>query len=186
MSSLVACTTSERSQQASRDKASSIATQQESTAVAAVDQTPSVDSLRDEFVQHGLLVPDSRTEVISRFGAADSVASRAVVNRHNAALTDSIVDLFYPGLHLTYYVVGRGGKEFLQTAVVSDNRYLKYPDFGVGVPDAIIRRSLGEPSERATAKWRYDCGRCMGAESPVYFYLDHGTVQRIEYSFYVD
>lgn len=186
MSSLVACTTSERSRQTSHDNESAISTQQESTTVASAGQPQSVDSLRDEFVEHGLLVPDSRREMISRFGTADSVASRAVVNRHNAALTDSIVDLFYPGLHLTYYVVGQGGKEFLQTAVVSDNRYLKFPQSGIGVPEEIIRRSLGEPSERVAAKWRYDCGRCIGAESPVYFHLDRGMAKRIEYSFYVD
>ena len=153
---------------------------------SVVNTPPSIDSLRDDVVEHGLLVSDSRLEVAARFGQPDSMRSRAVINRHIPSQTDSIVDLFYLGLHLTYYVVGAGKKEFLQTAVVSDNRYLKYPQFAIGTSEVAVLRFLGEPSEREPGKYRYDCARCVGAESPMYFYFDHGKVQRIEYSFYLD
>ena len=158
---------------------------------ASADTSPksspqSTDSLRDDFVEHGLLVSDSRAQVIARLGQPDSTAARGVINRHMPSQTDSIVDLFYPGLQLTYYVVGDGKKEFLQTAMVLDNRYLKYPHLGIGTPEAAILRSLGQPGSREPGKYRYDCARCIGEESPVYFYLDRGRVQRIEYTFYVD
>jgi hypothetical protein len=146
----------------------------------------SVDSLRDDFVEHGLLVADSRNKVARQVGQPDSIVGQSVINRHNPVQTDSIIDLFYHGLHLTYYVVGEGGKEFLQTAMITDNRYLKYPQFGIGVPEGVVLRSLGEPSERVMGKVRYDCMRCIGAERPVYFYFNRGKVQRVEYSFYLD
>lgn len=146
----------------------------------------SINSLRDDVVEHGLLASDSRLEVAGRFGQPDSMTSRSVMNRHIPSQADSIVDLFYPGLHLTYYVVGEGKKEFLQTAVVSDNRYLKYPQVGIGTAEEAVLRLLGEPSEREPGKYRYDCARCIGADSPVYLYFDRGKVQRIEYSFYLD
>jgi hypothetical protein len=146
----------------------------------------SIDSLRDDFVEHGLLAAASRLKVAAQFGQPDSMRSRSVINRHIPSQTDSIIDLFYSGVHLTYYVVGEGKKEFLQTAVVFDNRYLKYPQVGVGTPEVAVRRMLGEPSEREPGKYRYDCARCIGEESPAYFYFDRGRVQRIEYSFYVD
>jgi hypothetical protein len=146
----------------------------------------SIDSLRDDVVEHGLLASDSRLEVASRFGQPDSMTSHSVINRHIPSQTDSIVDLFYPGLHLTYYVVGANKKEFLQKAVVSDNRYLKYSQFGIGTAEISVLRFLGEPSERESGKYRYDCARCIGAESPMYFYFDRGKVARIEYSFYLD
>ena len=146
----------------------------------------SIDSLRDDFVEHGLLVSDSRLQVAVRLGQPDSTAAHSVINRHIPSQTDSIIDLFYPGLHLTYYVVGEGKKEFLQTAMVSDNRYLKYPQLGIGTPGVTILQSLGEPGNRESGKYRYDCARCIGEDSPAYFYFDRGRVQRIEYSFYLD
>jgi hypothetical protein len=146
----------------------------------------SINSLRDDVVQHGLLIRDSRREVAVRLGQPDSITGRAVINRHIPSQTDSVIDVFYPGLRLTYYVVGESKKEFLQTAIVSDNRYLKYPEVGIGAPDAVVLRSLGKPSERESGKYRYDCARCIGAESPVYFYVADGRIERIEYSFYVD
>ena len=152
----------------------------------SISTPQAIDSLRDDVVENGLLVSDSRREAANRFGRPDSSAVRPVTNRHIPSQTDSIVDLFYPGLHLTYYVVGEGKKEFLQTAMVSDNRYLKYPELGIGTPEATILRSLGDPGSREPGKYRYDCVRCIGAESPVYFYFGRGKVQRIEYSFYVD
>ena len=157
-----------------------------SAATSVMNFPQSIDLLRDDFVEHGLLVSDSHLKVAARFGRPDSIAARSVINRHVPSQTDSIIDLFYVGLHLTYYVVGAGKKEFLQTAMVSDNRYLKYPELGIGTPEVAVLRSLGEPSERKPGKYRYDCARCIGVESPVYFYLDRGKVQRIEYSFYLD
>jgi hypothetical protein len=146
----------------------------------------SVDSLRDDFVEQGLLVSDSRVEVVAQLGQPDSMTVRSVINRHIPSQTDSIIDLFYRDLHLTYYVVGVGNKEFLQTAVVSANRYLKYPQVGIGSSETAVVGSLGYPTDREPERYRYDCVRCIGAESPVYFYFDRGKVQRIEYSFYVD
>jgi hypothetical protein len=145
------------------------------------------DSLRDDLVEHGLAVPDGRRQsVIAKLGRPDSTRSTAVPNRHRAALTDSIVDVFYPGLRLQYLVVGEGDSEFLEIADVWDNRYLKYPAMGVGASESAIVGALGEPGARTGDKYTYDCGRCIGGETPVHFHLASGRVTHVEYTFYVD
>lgn len=146
----------------------------------------SPDSMRNRFVEQGLLVPGSRREISAKFGTADSIRTRPQQNRHNASQTDSIVDIYYPGLQLTFYVVSEGGNALLQTVMVSDNRYLRYPELGIGASSATRIAALGEPNNHSLGKYRYDCKGCPLEESPVYFHLTGDTVRRIGYSFYVD
>jgi hypothetical protein len=146
------------------------------------------DSLRDDLVEHGLRVLDGpRQAVIAQLGQPDSIRSQTEQNPHNPAQADSTVEFFYPGLRLSYYVVGeRPTRDILQTADVWDNRYLKYPEIGVGASAAAIVSALGEPGERTNDRYSYDCGRCIGAETPVYFHLGGGRVKFVQYTFYVD
>ena len=145
------------------------------------------DSLRDDLVEHGLRVLGSRKAVIAQLGQPDSIRSQTQQNKYNAAQTDSTVDLFYPGLRLYYYVVAeKPNRDILQSADVWNNRYLKYPEIGVGASAAAVVSALGEPGERTNDTYSYDCGRCIGAETPVYFHLDGGRVKFVEYTFYVD
>ena len=147
--------------------------------------TMSPDSLRDDLVEYGLRVPEkSRQEVIAVLGQPDSVRSVAEANRHDPAVTDSLVVLYYPGLRLDYRVAG--GKDLLEVADVSDSRYLKYPTIGVGASAANIINALGPPWERTDSAYSYDCGRCIGADEPVIFHLAAGRVTNVEYQFYVD
>lgn len=145
-----------------------------------------VDSLRDDFVKNGLLVPDTRAAVLIKLGQPDSAHTHPLQNRHNTAQTDSIVDLYFPGLHLRYYIVTKGATEFLTNADVANNRYLKYPQLGIGASRSRIALSLGEPVERGVDKDRYDCASCMGGDSPVYFHFTGNVVKSLEYSFYLD
>jgi hypothetical protein len=146
------------------------------------------DSLRDDLVEHGLRVLGSRKAVIAQLGKPDSTRSKTEQNRFNPAQTDSTVDLFYPGLRLYYYVVAeKPNRDILQSADVWNNRYLKYPEIGVGASAAAVVSALGEPGDRTSDTYSYDCGRCIGrAETPVYFHLDGGRVKFVEYTFYVD
>ena len=143
------------------------------------------DSLRDDLVEYGVRVPkESRQEVIAVLGRPDSARSVAEANRHDPAVTDSLVVLYYPGLRLDYRV--SGGKDLLEVTDVSDNRYLKYPMIGVGASATNIIHALGPPWERTDSAYSYDCGRCIGADEPVIFHLAAGRVTNVEYQFYVD
>jgi hypothetical protein len=144
------------------------------------------DSLRDDLVEHGLALPEGRAAVIALLGRPDSMSSHPEQNRHVPGVTDSIVQLFYPGLRLKYYVVSEGDREMLQTAFVTDNRFLRYPRLGVGSTLSDILTVLGKPGDRAPQKITYGCGRCLGGDSPVDFHLSGNRVTAVEYSFYVD
>ncbi len=136
-----------------------------------------------------------RQAVIAQWGRPDSTRSQPVQNIHKPAQTDSVVNLFYPGLRLHYVVLGvavRSDTDILLKADVSDNRYLKYPALGVGASAATIVSALGDPrepeqlGERASDKYRYDCERCIGGGLPVYFHFEGDRVKLVEYTFYVD
>jgi hypothetical protein len=165
-----------------------VATASSSTEASVVTPSVSPDSLRDDLVEHGLRISDKGREAVRRqLGQPDSTRARSTQNRHNPAQTDSLVDLFYPGLQLHYYVVvAQDGRDNLQSADVWDNRYLKYPTMGIGASSTTIVAALGEPWTRTGDAYSYDCGRCIGAESPVYFHLEGGRVKFVEYTFYVD
>lgn len=144
------------------------------------------DSLRDDLVENGLLVPDTHVAAVSKLGQPDSAHTRPEQNPHDQSRTDSIISLYYPGLHLEYHLISEGGKEILTTAEVSDNRYLKYPDLGIGASGSRIVSALGEPDERSDNKFEYRCSRCLGYESPLYFHLVDNVVKSLEYRFPLD
>ena len=165
-----------------------VATASSSTQASVATPSVSPDSLRDDFVEHGLRISDEGREAVRRqLGQPDSIRASSTQNRHNPAQTDSLVDVFYPGLRLHYYVVvAEDGRDNLQSADVWDNRYLKYPAIGIGAGATAIVAALGVPWTRTADAYSYDCGRCIGAESPVYFHLEGGRVKYVEYTFYVD
>lgn len=144
-------------------------------------------ALRDQFVQHGLLLPiGTRREMRDTLGTPRRVSSEAVTNRHDPARTDSIVRLHYPGLVAEYYVVSQGPTEMLQAVRTTTGRWLRFPALGVGAPRERLRRGLGEPGHAADSVWEYECGSCMGASSPVRFHLRRDTVHAVEFRYYVD
>lgn len=169
------------------DRSSNVTSSSSTTGSLAPTHSPSVDSVRDDLVEHGLLVPEGRREaVIAKLGRPDSIRSHAEANPYDPAVTDSIAYLFYPGLRLDY-LVGAGDRgELLQLADVSDNRYLKYPALGVGASAAAIVSTLGEPWKRTDTTYSYACGRCIGPDNPIIFHLDGGRVRRVEYHFYAE
>lgn len=158
----------------------------------AVDVPPissaAADSLRDDLVQHGLTIPtDDRAAARAALGLPDSTRSRVEPNRHVPALTDSIVEWFYPGLRLEYRVVGAGQtQDLLSVADVRDNRYLKHPVLGVGATVATVLARLGEPQERTDGVLVYACGSCLAADAPVEFHVVGGRVGMVRFGFYVD
>lgn len=151
------------------------------------DSTAAESALAD-LVMRGLRVPGGgRAEVRAAFGEPDSVRAEVFENRHVPAQMDTIVEWFYPGLRLEYYVVSAdSASDLLSVADVGDNRFLRFPELGVGADTVTVTRRLGAPRERNEHTLVYECGSCLEAYSPVEFHLANGRVRRVRFVFYVD
>jgi hypothetical protein len=147
------------------------------------------DSLCGDLVENGLGIPNTRRKVVaSQLGRPDSTQSQPTPNKHNPAQTDSIVNVFYPGLRLHYIVLGvkEGETDILYRAEVSDNRYLKYRSLGIGATREALVKALGEPEQSSDDAYRYSCWLHIMAGVTLYFHFDGDRVKFAEYWFDVD
>lgn len=152
-------------------------------------EPPAPPPSTDAYVQEGLLLPArSRDGLRDALGEPREIRAHPMENRHDPAVTDTLVTWNYPGVDIHLHQVGDGGPEFLSEVEVTDNRYLRYPAAGVGVARDTIRALLGPPSEMPGQDGDlYECGSCEGAPEPVTFrYDDKGRVRAVLFSFYVD
>jgi hypothetical protein len=156
---------------------------------AALRRVPAADSLCGDLAENGLGIPNTRRPaVMAQLGRPDSTRSQPTPNPHKPAQTDSVVDVFYPGLRLHYVVLGveQGETDILLRADVSDNRYLKYPALGVGASVEAIVSALGQPEERSNDTYSYSCALHVMEGSTVYFHFQGDRVKFVEYTFYAD
>jgi hypothetical protein len=163
-------------------------------AIAGAD-TPSVqlssrkDSLCGDLAENGFRISDTRRRAVTaQLGRPDSVRSQPAPNTHNPAQMDTIVDVFYTGLRLHYAVLGvtEGETDILLEASVSDNRYLKYPDLGVGANVGAIVSALGQPEERTKDTYSYSCALHVMSGSTVYFHFEGDRVKFVVYRWDAD
>jgi hypothetical protein len=101
---------------------------------------------------------------------------------------DTIVDVFYRGLRLHYVVLGvtEGETDILLQADVSDNRYLKYSELGVGASVGAIISALGQPEERSNDTYSYSCALHVMSGSTVYFHFEGDRVKFVGYRWDAD
>ena len=144
----------------------------------------------DDFVRDGLLLPgQTRAELLVALGEPRQRQVVPMENRHDPAITDTIVAWTYPGVVFHLHQVGSGGPEFLTDVEVMDNRYLRFPGAGIGVAREEVRAVMGPPHEEAPdpSEDIYLCRSCEGPYEPVIFrYGTDGRVRSILFSFYVD
>jgi hypothetical protein len=150
-----------------------------STDSATVGAPMSCDGL-----EYNILRADiTRASMRERYGAPDSIVATTEANRHVPGLTDSLFAVHYAGL--TAHIRTPPSNRDLGTEVhVSDNRYLRHPEIGIGVGPATLVNVLGQPTRSDTTSLVYECGD--GAEQPVTFHLAQNVVHRIEIRYYVD
>jgi hypothetical protein len=125
----------------------------------------------------------TRAGLRARFGEPDSIAVDVEPNRHVRDAVDSLFIVRYDGLHVAIRKP-QGGDDMTESVEVSDNRFLRFPDVGIGATAATLEGTLGEPTERADDRLIYDCG--MGTDEPTTFFLRDGRVTRIRIDHYVD
>lgn len=152
--------------------------------VADVSASTSRFPDRETFVTDGLLLPGrTRAELASALGAADSVQSEVVPNRHVPGAQDTLFTIFYPGLVVGIHRPGPGG-ELLSSAEVWSNRYLRYP--AIGARRSSILAAFGPPDRMATDSLTYRCTSCIAGDDPVTLVFVEDRVERVGFSFYVD
>lgn len=139
---------------------------------------------RAEFIDRGLAVAvDSRADLISTFGPADSILEEEIANRHNPEVRDTIYNVYHSGRMTRIHHPGGGG-DLLSMVEVSDNRHLRYRILGLEV-DA-IESAFGPPDERSDSAVIYRCTTCQAGDDPVELLLERDIVQRVRFNFYVD
>ena len=146
------------------------------------------DSLCGEVAENGLRIPDSdRKAVAAQFGRPDSVRLQPAPNPHRPAQMDTIADVFYPGIRLHYWVVGASQPyDILLEADVSDNKYLKYPQLGIGATPSEIANALGDPAQRTDERYSYSCALHIMSGADVSFHFTAGRVARVDYRWEAD
>jgi hypothetical protein len=168
----------------SKSQAPSQAIRPKST--SAYDTTDILGAKIDNFIENGLSLPgNNKMEIIASLGKPDSISSRALQNLHNPGVTDSVFILSYKNLKIGIYRAGFAGREFIISALVAENRYLKDTDLGIGAAVATIEKVLGTPHEVDDSTYVYSCGDCP-VEDKVSFYISHDLITKVEFSYGVD
>lgn len=152
--------------------------------VPTSDVVPGRPSIACEGLETSILsAPATRAGLREAFGDPDSTSSKTEPNRHVPGAIDSLFVVHYTGL-VARLRKPPDGPDLAEYVRVTETRYLRYPDLGIGARSSDIVKTLGEPTETDPASLVYDCG--MGAEQPVTFHLGDGVVESIEIDYYVD
>ena len=140
----------------------------------------------DSFLLSALRAADmTRAGVVAAFGQPDSVRSLPTANRHDPAVTDSLVTIFYGDARYDFYIVSQGPAELLDHAIVTGNRHLRYDAPRVGTPADSLRAWWGEPVSASSSALEYDCSACE-VPHPARFVIAQGMVREIHFDLYVD
>ena len=169
---------------ASKSQASSQAVRPQGTSVR--DTTGILSAKIDDFIENGLSLPgNSKMEIIASLGDPGSISARALQNLHNPGVTDSAFILVYKNLKIGIYRAGFDGREFVISALVAENRYLKHTDFGIGAAISTVENILGKPHEVDDSTYVYSCRDCP-IEDKVSFYVSHNLITKVEFCYGVD
>jgi hypothetical protein len=152
----------------------------------AAQEDSNLVALRDDYVINGLLpIGTSITEIYQTLGSPQRMARKPIENVHYPDVIDTLVTLFYPTLTVKVYVTSQG-QEYIGYVLVEDNKYLKYPSIGIGITESELFENLGMPHYQEGGLHTYVCQNCEGAEESVIFHTVNGTIQKIEFVYYID
>ncbi|HEX6588299.1 MAG TPA: hypothetical protein VF039_04705 [Longimicrobiales bacterium] len=126
-----------------------------------------------------------RAGLIGEVGAPRRAIRHPLPNRHDPAVTDTLVELVYDDARFVYYVVTAGGGELLDFAEVRADRHLLLTPPGIGAPADSLRAWWGAPVAATDSTVEYDCSACE-VPHPATFVLRDGAVRAIRFDLYVD
>jgi hypothetical protein len=146
----------------------------------------SEEARRDIFIQRGLrLGARTGVEIRTQLGIPDAVTTRPVSNVHDPEVTDTILTWQYSDVELEIYRTA-DGRRLLTEALVTGNRYLTFPEIGIGSTAAEVRRLLGTPDVEGPDELEYRCGNCAGLPEPAIFELEGDRVRAVRFIFALD
>lgn len=142
----------------------------------------------DAYAARGLLVQaESREAFRAALGEPDSVRMETVPNRHDPAVVDTVVALYYTDLTAIVWKPGYPeARDLLEHVEVRSNRYLRWPSLGIGARARDIIAALGQPFEKSPARLVYHCGPSEAVDEPLVFGLRAGRVRSVAFNRYVD
>lgn len=135
-------------------------------------------------------VPIGQTlaEIRNALGPPDSAAVRAVTNRHDGSVTDSVFTVHYAGLSAEVYRATFDGKELLSSVVItSDDRLRADSPLRLGMSEDELRLLLGEPTAAAGGVLSYACTSCNAAGYDfLELLLARGQLRRITLRYWIN
>lgn len=146
------------------------------------------DSARDDWVEHSFVpVGATRATLIAAFGKPDRVVVRTVRNAYDSTVMDTVFQMAWDaGLRAWVYVGGLdSSKEFIASAEVRANRFLRRTDVGIGSRWEDVVKRFGPPWGEVGGLPYYDSGRRLGPNEPVYFQVKNGVVTLIRFDYFV-
>lgn len=140
----------------------------------------------DVFLREGARAAGlDRAGTIALLGTPDSIAARAVANRHDPSLVDSVVALHYPDAAYHFYIVTAADRDLLDLADIAGDAHLRHTPPRIGTPADSLRAWYGAPAQETAAHLIYECASCP-APLPGTFVIANGRVHRIRFDYYVD
>lgn len=130
----------------------------------------------------------TRAELSRALGGPDSVRGRVVPNRHDGAISDSLLTVYYPGLSVEFFRAGFDGRELLSALVIVDDRYLRPESpLRLGMEEDEVRLVLGEPGGSAGGTLSYRCTTCNAAGYDVLeLRLADGQLRQLALRYWID
>ena len=132
-----------------------------SATATTTDLTPAASGA-ETFFRDGLMgLEISRRNLRAKLGEPDSTSARPIQNRHDAAVTDSIIDIHYPGLSAEIYLATFNGNELTVFVTVTDNRYIAADaPVRIGMLESELPTVMGAASETNGSTLTYACDTC--------------------------
>ncbi|HEX6694531.1 MAG TPA: hypothetical protein VF035_07550 [Longimicrobiales bacterium] len=138
------------------------------------------DSLRDWFIEFGLVgIPDRESDLLATVGVPDSVVRLGAANVMDPVAFDTVVEAYYPGL--TVSLLKQSGAESLQSVWVADTTFIMGP-IRPGMDSLTLVSRLG-PSMVQGSRPGYVCAACSVPNQAAFFDLVNGTVSAILFTF---
>lgn len=143
----------------------------------------------EAFFRYGMVeLGPGRDDLADQLGAPDSTAARPIGNTHDAALTDTVVTLHYPGLEAEVYRAGFDGRELLAALHITDERYLQPASpIRLGTSADELQIVLGVPDEVDAGDLVYRCATCsLAGGDVVRLLIDDGLLSAISVQYWLD
>lgn len=137
------------------------------------------------YVERGLALDSlTRAGLRARLGPATEETVATEPNRHIPDAIDSLFTMQWIGLSVDLRTPP-SGDDLVERVTVTDDRWLRWTDPGIGDTEEGLREFLGTPQERQTDVLRYACGEGPVSE-PVGFVITEGVITEVVFDFYVD